>query len=305
MDLEQHPHPAVNICPSCWCCRDGGITRGAVCKFGTGQDSCCPLPVPSRGLRQHSPVPGVHRPPSAGMRDCKGVLSSEILWNRDYQCQRCVAILLESLAIPASLEEAVHPWHGCWAGCSCLTYSFCQGWKGDRLGRVKSLNWWYRLDGMEMAWCEQNRIKQYSFRADSCFTTLFPGLLILRPTHLPWQKDRERLTVELTTPHTTSTVSAPERHKQQNLLFSRKSAGVDSCRSGGNKGISVPLDCRLQLSAFVALSLSKKEDLTQREVWKERVIINREVLFKYHDYMTIKLLICCSEKRKKWKTPWF
>lgn len=106
MDLEQHPHPAVNICPSCWCCRDGGITRGAVCKFGTGQDSCCPLPVPSRGLRQHSPVLGVHRPPSAGMRDCKGVLSSEILRNRDYQCQRCVAILLESLAIPVFLP----PW---------------------------------------------------------------------------------------------------------------------------------------------------------------------------------------------------
>lgn len=92
--------------------------------------------------------------------------------------------------------------------------------------------------------------------------------------------------MELTTPRTARTVSAPERHKQQNVLFSRKSASVDSWRSGGNKGNLVALDCGLQLSAFGALSLCKKEDLTQREVWKKGIIISQEVLFKYQDYMT-------------------
>lgn len=108
--------------------------------------------------------------------------------------------------------------------------------------------------------------------------------------------------MELTTPHTTSTVSAPERHKQQNVLFSRKSASVDSWRSREDKGILVPLDFWLQLSAFQALSLCKKEDLKQKEVWEEG-IINQKVLFKYQDYMATKQLICCSEKRKKRQPP--
>lgn len=207
----------------------------------------------------------------------------------------------------ASLEEAAQSWHSCWADCSCLTCSFSQELKGDRLGRVKSLGWWYRLDGMEMAWYEQNRTEQ----------NIFLELIAASPPYslaswswgplvCQWQKDRERLTVELTTPHTTSTVSAPERHKQQNVLFSRKSACVDSWRSGGNKGILVPLHFGLQLSAFGALSLCKKEDLTQREVWKEGIIINQEVSFKYQYYTTTKQLICCSEKkRKKLQSPWF
>lgn len=159
-------------------------------------------------------------------------------------------------------------------------------------------------NGNGMVWPEQNKT-EYIFRADSFFTTLFPGVLILRPTHLLWQEDRERLTVELTTPHTTSTVSAPERHKQQNVLFSRKSASVDSWRSRGDKGILVPLDFWLQLSDFQALSLWKEEDLTQTEVWEEGIIINQKVLFKYQDYMATKQLICCSEKRKKRQPPWF
>lgn len=33
-------------------------------------------------------------------------------------------------------------------------------------------------------------------------------------------------------------------------------------------------------------------------MWKEGIIINQEVLFKYQDYVTTKQLICCSEKRK-------
>lgn len=110
---------------------------------------------------------------------------------------------------------------------------------------------------------KQNRTKQnrtgqnrteYIFKTeyifDRCFTFLFPGFLILRPTPLLWQKEQERLTVELTTPHTASTVSAPERHKQQNERFSRKSDSVDSWQHGGNKGILVPLDFGLQLSGF-------------------------------------------------------
>lgn len=39
----------------------------------------------------------------------------------------------------APLEEASQPSHSCWADCTCQTCSFCQGLKGDRLGRVKSL----------------------------------------------------------------------------------------------------------------------------------------------------------------------
>ena len=95
--------------------------------------------------------------------------------------------------------------------------------------------------------------------------------------------------MELSTPHTTSTVSAPERHKQQNEQFSRKSASVDSWQGGGNKEILLPLDFGLQLSGFGALSLCKRKDLTHRGA-------AQEVVFKCQDYMTTKQLICYLEK---------
>lgn len=86
MGSEQRPRPAVNICPSRWCCRDGRVSGAAACRLGAGQYTCRLLSVRSRCPRQPSPTPGVHRPPSAGMRDCQGDLSSIILWNRDCWC---------------------------------------------------------------------------------------------------------------------------------------------------------------------------------------------------------------------------
>lgn len=48
------------------------------------------------------------------------------------------------------------------------------------------------------------------------------GLQILRPTPVLWQKEQERLTVELTTPHSSSMVSAPKRSNNKMSDFQGK-----------------------------------------------------------------------------------
>lgn len=166
MGLEQHPHPAVNICCSCWCYRDGRIRLGAACKFGTGQNSCCLLPVPSQQPQAAQPCFGCAQTSQCqNERRWRGlVLCNPLKWGLSVpKTHSNSSGHLHYSRFTASLEEAVHPCHSCWASCSCLTCSFCQGLKGDRLGRVKSSCWWYRLDRSEMAWCEQNRTKKNIF----------------------------------------------------------------------------------------------------------------------------------------------
>lgn len=63
---------------------------------------------------------------------------------------------------------------------------------------------------------------EYISEADSCFTILFPGLLILRPIPLLWQKEQERLTGDLTAPYTISTVSALEELRSLAVIFQEK-----------------------------------------------------------------------------------
>lgn len=165
MGLEQHPHPAVNICPSSWCYRDGRISHGAACKLGTGQDSCCLLPVPSsQHLRQRCPVLGVHRPSSAGVRDCEGVLSSVILWNRDYQCQRCIAILLDSFTIPNLLplwRRLCTPDTAAGLTAVVQLAHFAKGWREidwEELSHCADDTDWMEWEWHGVNWTEQNRI---------------------------------------------------------------------------------------------------------------------------------------------------
>lgn len=161
MGLEQHPHPAVNICPSCWCYRDERITRGDACKLGTGQDSCCLSASSASGstvLLQGCTdlsVPGWENERSLVLCcPLKQGLSLPKM-HSDSSGQLCHSY------ITASLEEAAQPWHSCCLTAVVWLAHFAKGWREidwEELSHCADDTDWMEWKWHGVTRTEQNRI---------------------------------------------------------------------------------------------------------------------------------------------------